>query len=87
MKRWLELRNKLGAQLPGFGEVIKQWFEPAGGNPLCVTGCCEAAVMFGSASPTLKDTDVLTLATHLVRSSRKKPSAKWTALTGDPQPL
>jgi len=87
LKRWLELRNKLGAQLPGFGEVIKQWFEPAGGNPLCVTGCCEAAVMFGSASPTLKDTDVLTLATHLVRSSRKKPSAKWTALTGDPQPL
>ena len=60
LKRWLELRNKLGAQLPGFGEVIKQWFEPAGGNPLCVTGCCEAAVMFGSASPTLKDTDVLT---------------------------
>lgn len=87
LQRWQELRNRLDTELSGFGEAIKQWFEPAGGNPLCVSGSCEAAVMFGSASPTLKDTDVLTLATYLVRSSRKKPSPKWTTLVGDPQPL
>jgi Zn-dependent peptidase ImmA (M78 family) len=87
LERWQQLRSTLDAQLPGSREAIKQWFEPAGDDPLCVSGSCEAAVMFGSASPTLKDTDVLALATHLVKSSGKRPSAKWTALMRDPQPL
>ena len=87
LNRWQQLRGKLGAQLSGFSEEIKNWFDPAGDNSLCVSGSCEAAVMFGSASPTLKDTDVLTLATHVVKSSGKQPSGKWTALMGDPQPL
>src|SRR5208282_6760164 len=42
--------------------------------------------MFGSASPTLTENDVLAIATHLVKSSGKKPSAKWTALASNPQP-
>ena len=87
LRRWKDLRGKLAAQLPESREAIEQWFEPSGDSPLCVSGSCEAAVMFGSASPTLKETDVLTLATHLVNASGKKPSAKWTALMGGPEPL
>jgi Zn-dependent peptidase ImmA (M78 family) len=44
-------------------------------------------VMFGSASPTLTENDVLSIATHLVTSVEKKPSPKWTILANDPQPL
>ncbi|MGO8677669.1 MAG: ImmA/IrrE family metallo-endopeptidase [Limisphaerales bacterium] len=87
LRRWEDLRGKLAAQLPESREAIEQWFEPSGDSPLCVSGSCEAAVMFGSASPTLKETDVLTLATHLVNASGKKPSARWTALMGGPEPL
>ena len=43
--------------------------------------------MFGSASPTLTEDDVFTVATHLVSASQSKPAAKWNALTVDPQPL
>jgi Zn-dependent peptidase ImmA (M78 family) len=87
LKRWQKLRDKLETECSGYKESIKRWFEPEEGNRLCVVGSCEAAVMFGAASPTLTESDVLTIATHLVKSSGKKPSAEWTALANDPQPL
>jgi Zn-dependent peptidase ImmA (M78 family) len=43
--------------------------------------------MFGSASPTITEGDVLAIATHLVKSSDKRPSPRWTSLAKDPQPL
>jgi Zn-dependent peptidase ImmA (M78 family) len=54
---------------------------------LCVTGSCEASVMFGAASPTLTGSDVLKIATHLVKSSGNKLSTKWTVLAEKPQSL
>ena len=59
------------------------------------TGCLHGARasghrglrMFGAASPTLTENDVLKIATHLVKSSGKKPSTKWTVLAEKPQPL
>ena len=42
--------------------------------------------MFGAASPTLTENDVLKIQT-LVKSSGKKPSTKWTVLAEKPQPL
>lgn len=87
LNRWQKLLVKLQTDYSGYKESIKRWFEPAAGNSLCVVGSCEASVMFGAASPTLTENDVLTIATHLVKSSSKKPSAKWTALTEQPQPL
>ncbi len=87
LKRWQTLRDKLETECSGYKESIKKWFEPMAGNRLCVVGSCEAAVMFGAASPTLNEGDVLTIATHLVKSSGKKPSAKWSALANEPQPL
>ena len=86
-RRWDELRQKLEIQCGAFQESLKRWFEPEEGNLLCVAGSCEAALMFGSASPTLNENDVLTIATHLVKSSGKRPSAKWSALASHPQPL
>ncbi len=87
LNRWQKLRNKLETECSGYKESIKRWFEPEEGNRLCVAGSCEAAVMFGSASPTLTESDVLLIATRLVRSSGKKPPTKWTALANEPQPL
>lgn len=84
--RWEKLRTKLQQKFAGKSDALKAWLEPAGGS-LCVSGSCEAAVMFGSASPTLTEDDVFTVATHLVRSSESKPAAKWNALTVAPQPL
>ncbi len=87
LRRWQKLRNKLETECSGYKQAIKRWFEPEQGNLLCVAGSCEAAVMFGAASPTLTESDVLTIATHLVKSSGKRPSSKWTALANEPQPL
>lgn len=87
LRRWQELRLKLESKCSGYKEAIKQWFEPEAGNLLCVAGSCEAAVMFGAASPTLTESDVLTIAAHLVKSAGKKSSPKWTALANEPQPL
>ena len=87
LRRWQELRRKLESECSAFKGSIRRWFEPDEGNLLCVAGSCEAALMFGSASPTLTENDVLAIATHLVKSSGKKPSVKWTALAKDPQPL
>jgi Zn-dependent peptidase ImmA (M78 family) len=85
--RWQKLLDRLQTDCSGCEESIKRWFEPAAGNPLFVAGSCEASVMFGAASPTLTESDVLTIATCLVKSSDRKPSARWTALAGQPQPL
>ena len=85
--RWQELQKKLGSKFGSFNGSIERWFKPDDGNLLCVTGSCQAALMFGSASPTLTENDVLTIATHLVKSTGQKTSAKWIALASDPQPL
>ena len=87
LKRWQKLLDKLETDCSGYKESIKRWFEPAAGNLLCVAGSCEASVMFGAASPTLTESDVLKIATHLVKSSGKKPSTKWTVLAEKPQSL
>jgi Zn-dependent peptidase ImmA (M78 family) len=87
LERWQILRRKLETECSGYADSIKQWFEPQAGNNLCVAGSCEAAVMFGAASPTLTESDVLTIATYLVKSSKGRASAKWTALAGEPQAL
>ena len=87
LKRWEGLRKKLEGKLSGIQGSLKEWFEPAGDNTLCISGSCEAAVMFGSASPTLTEKDILTLAVHLVKSADKKPSATWKTLADDPQAL
>jgi len=41
--------------------------------------------MFGSASPTLTDSDVLGLAVQLIEASHQKPSPRWIKLTKSPQ--
>jgi Zn-dependent peptidase ImmA (M78 family) len=87
LKRWQKLLKKLETDCSGYKESIKRWFEPEAGSLLCVAGSCEASVMFGAASPTLTESDVLKIATHLVKSSGKKPSTKWTVLAEKPQPL
>jgi Zn-dependent peptidase ImmA (M78 family) len=87
LKRWQKLLIKLQTNCSGYKDSIKRWFEPTAGNLLCVAGSCEASVMFGAASPTLTESDVLTIATCLVKSSGKKSSTKWTALAEQPQPL
>lgn len=84
---WLKLRNNVEKQYSSFKKSITEWFEPSNENLLCVSGNCEAAVMFGAASPTLTEKDVFAIATYLVRSPRKKPSAKWSMLADNPQPL
>jgi Zn-dependent peptidase ImmA (M78 family) len=86
-RRWDELRNTLESRCGAFKESIKRWFEPEEGDLLCVSGSCEAGLMFGSASPTLTEADVLTIATLLVKTSAKKSSSRWSALASDPQPL
>lgn len=86
-RRWDALRNTLENRCGAFKESLKRWFEPDEGDLLCVSGSCEAALMFGSASPNLTDADVLTIATHLVKASTKKSSSKWSTLASDPQPL
>jgi Zn-dependent peptidase ImmA (M78 family) len=87
LERWQKLLRDLEPHCSGCVDSIQQWFEPQAGDHLCVAGSCEAAVMFGSASPTLTEHDVLTIATLLVRSNQPKPSSKWTALAGEPQAL
>jgi len=87
LARWQRLRQKLDEDCPAFGDAIRDWFEPTGADPLYVAGTCEAAVMFGSASPTLTDGDVLEIATRLVRSSARKSPAAWARVARDPQPL
>ena len=87
LNRWQKLRDQLETECSGCKDSIKHWFEPEAGNLLCVSGSCEGSVMFGAASPTLTENDVLTIATQLVKSSGKKPSMKWTELAEEPQPL
>lgn len=87
LKKWGSLRKRLEVECGSFHRSITRWFEPAVGNSLCVSGTCEAAVMFGSAAPTLTEGDVLAIATYLVKSSDKRPSSRWTSLAKDPQPL
>jgi Zn-dependent peptidase ImmA (M78 family) len=87
LERWQALLDRVQTDCSGHQDAIKRWFEPAAGNLLCVAGSCEASVMFGAASPTLTEKDVLTIATRLVKSSGKKSSARWTALAEQPQPL
>ncbi len=87
LTQWKHLLAQLHAEYAGYRESIKRWFEPTGTNPLCVAGCCEASVMFGAASPTLTERDVLNIATHLVKSAAETPSKRWTDLTKEPQPL
>jgi len=87
LPRWQKLRERLEENSSGFRDAIRDWFEPTGASPLYVAGSCEAAVMFGSASPTLTESDVFQIATRLVRSSTRKSSTAWTNLAGDPQPL
>ncbi len=87
LPRWQHLRETLEDHCSAFKDSIKAWFEPDETSPLYVAGSCEAAVMFGSASPALTEEDVFEIATHLVRSYGSKPSAAWTGLAGEPQPL
>ncbi len=84
-QRWERLREALDRRFANQSALLRSWLEPAGSSALCVSGSCEAAVMFGSASPTLTDSDVLRLAVHLIEASQGKPSARWKKLAGSPQ--
>lgn|GEM_PF-403387 len=85
-QRWRRLRQALEERFTDQRALVRSWLEPAGGSALCVCGSCEAAVMFGSASPTLTDSDVLGLAVHMIEASKEKPSARWKGLARSPQP-
>jgi Zn-dependent peptidase ImmA (M78 family) len=84
-QRWQRLREALEKRFANQSALLRSWLEPTGGSALCVSGSCEAAVMFGSASPTLTDSDVLGLAVHLIEASQGKPSARWNKLARSPQ--
>lgn len=84
-RRWQRLRAALEKQFARQSALLRSWLEPTGSSGLCVSGSCEAAVMFGSASPTLTDSDVLGVAVHLIEASQEKPSARWNTLAKAPQ--
>jgi Zn-dependent peptidase ImmA (M78 family) len=84
-QRWRRLREALEKKFASQSTLLRSWLEPGGTSGLCVSGSCEAAVMFGSASPTLTDADVLGLAVHLIEASQQKPAARWTMLAKSPQ--
>ncbi len=85
-ERWQKLRTELERRCDGRMAALRSWLEPTDGTALCVSGSCEAAVMFGSASPTLLDSDVIELAVHLVDALREHPSERWNSLAASPQP-
>ena len=84
-RRWDRLRVALEKRFANQGALLRSWLEPTEGSALCVTGSREAAVMFGSASPTLTDSDVVGLAIHLIEASQLKPAARWNKLAKSPQ--
>lgn len=84
-QRWQRLSETLERRFANQSALLKSWLEPTDGSGLCVSGSCEAAVMFGSASPTLTDEDVLGLAVHLIEASEGKPSDQWSRLAKSPQ--
>ncbi|MGE3312192.1 MAG: ImmA/IrrE family metallo-endopeptidase [Limisphaerales bacterium] len=85
-ERWAELNRRLSERLRVAESALKGWFFPADTDDLCVAGHCEAAVMFGSASPNLTESDVLEIATRVFQSTESGSSEKWHASVVDPEP-
>jgi len=83
---WQQLRTRLEREVGLSRAALRAWLEPADDCALCVCGSCEAAVMFGSASPTLTEDDVFALAGQVIQASSTSPSADWSRLSGEPQP-
>ena len=67
--RWTSLQNRLSREFKGDPKTVIRWFGDPGEAGLFVAGSCMGAVMFGCASPTLTEADVLCLARKLIEHS------------------
>jgi Zn-dependent peptidase ImmA (M78 family) len=83
---WERLSGLLNQKWKGASHASRAWFIPPETAELCVSGHCEAAVMFGSASPTLTDRDVWEIATRIIESTQSGPSMEWRSQCIDPAP-
>jgi len=68
-KRWLSLQQALAKEFANTKEALAHLFGGDAQNALVVQGSCEGALMFGAASPKLRDRDVFNLASRLVKHS------------------
>ena len=68
-RRWNSLQQALAKEFAGTKATLAHLFGGDARNALVVQGSCEGALMFGAASPTLRDRDVFNLASRLVRHS------------------
>jgi len=80
---WSNLIAALTSTAGHTTKALKGWFTPESINPLVVYGTAEAAVMFGAASPTLKESDVLTIATKLLAASQSTTAPIGALSTSD----
>lgn len=63
----LEGWNRVRSYFPPVSEEVAASLFGANGNPLVLTGTCQAALMFGSVAPTVSVGDAMTLAGWLVQ--------------------
>ena len=87
LNAWLPNYRKLQRHLAGFPTACKSWFGGEGEDHLVLTGSCDGALMFGTASPTLQRDDVFALAEHLVKDSSRTKLPKGLAQHASDAPL
>jgi len=82
--RWKSLIKRVSPS--GSLAAIRSSFQNHAENALVVQGSCQAALLFGSASPSINDADALTLATELVGaySSEAEQHPRFTEMDESP---
>jgi Zn-dependent peptidase ImmA (M78 family) len=83
----LEGWNRVRSYFPTVREDVAASLFGSDGSPLVLTGTCQAALMFGSVSPTISADDAITLADWLVRLYSSERGDTALEKLSHPKPL